>query len=177
MRKNILLASLFAASATFATAAMADVHFEFSLPFTLNNPNGVSGLTGVATALSLDVDSSTALGIYAEQMNYSDTINAAAGTASSYNIQAFHFTKSINDTVNVGLNLGNLTQTVAANFTGTVADVYGTARLLSTKGKINSYLDTGMKFRMAKTNAAGTAGTAANNLGGLQFTIGAGLNF
>lgn len=84
----------------------------------------------------------------------------------------------ITDVVGVGMNLGNIssatTGTVSSG-TGAVADIFGNAKLFSTKGKVNFYLSTELKYRIAQeTN---TVAAAASNFGGLQFLFNAGINF
>jgi len=171
MRKNILLASLFVASTVVSTSAIADIHFGFALPFNVTKISGTSGMTGIATSLMVDVDSGTALGLYGEEATFTGT------GGDNLSIAAFRIQKSVTDTVNVGLNMGTIDivgadGTAAAPNTGNVADIFGNAKLLSTKGKINSYLSAELKYRIARTGHA-----TLNKFGGVQFGLGAGLNF
>lgn len=173
MRK-IFLASMLAAAASVPLTAMADVHFEFGIPFQVTKKASLGSFTGYSTALLLDVDSGTALGIFGEEQNYSDR-SAAVGVPATSSVFGFRIQKAVTDIVNVGMDLAEITTvsgTAANSGTGNLADFFGNVKLLSTKGKINSYLSAEMKYRTAKTS-----GAAANDFSGLQLALGAGLNF
>lgn len=159
MRKYILL-SMFVAATSVATSAFADVHFEFGVPIQVTKKGTFKSSSGYSSSLLVDIDSSTALGLYGEDQSF---------TGGTVSVTAFRFQKAVTDTVNVGLNLGEATTTVNAADTGNLADIYGNVKLLSTKGKLNSYLNAELKYRTAKL--------PTTDMSGLQFMLGAGLNF
>lgn len=170
MRKLVLASMLAAVSAP----ALADVHFDFGVPFQVTKKTEIGNLSGYSTSLMVDLDSSTSVGIYGEEQTYQDRSGAAA-VAGKMTVSAFRFQKTVMENVSVGLNMGeisNTSATAANSGNGNLADIFGKVMLASSKGKVNSYLSTELKYRMAKST-----GVAANDFSGIQLLLGAGLNF
>lgn len=185
MRKKLIALSLLAMSSAVATDAMAEVGFQFRVPFQVTSAAGFTNVTGTSTLLTFDVDASTTVGVLNENLSYMDTKGglAAAGTTT---VSALRMQKNITDVVNVGLDFGHINHSTAASVapatvaaaaagSGQMADVFGGAKLASSKGgKVSSYMNAELLYRFAKTNIAAAN---ENNLGGVQLSIAAGVNF
>jgi len=178
MRNKLVAISLLAASSMIATEAMAEVGFQFRVPFNITKSSTVTVPSGTGFLLSFDVDSATTVGVLNENWTYTDTKGGTA--AAAYAITAVRMQKNISDVVNAGLDVGTTTQMtqaggLLAGGTGTMVDVFGGAKLLSSKGgKISSYLNAELMYRIARTGV--TTGNDPN-LGGVQLSIAAGANF
>lgn len=163
MRNKILAISMVAAASMVATPAMAEVGFQFRVPFQVTHSKDLNKATGTATLLTFDIDSATTVGI----LNENSTYTSAAAVASTLNLNALRIQKNVTDMVNVGMDFGNV---VATSGNGTAADIFGGAKLLSSKGsKVASYLTAEVLYRFAKT--------PTENLGGVQLSLAAGVNF
>lgn len=177
MRKKLLVASMLASS-LIATDALAEVGFEFRVPFQITKATGVSNETGYATLLSFDVGSGMAAGILNEHTTYTDTgpTGALAAARGSFDVTALRVEKKLTDFVSAGVDVGNVLQTVgAAPATGMVLDVFGRAKFLSSRGKVGSFMSAELMYRSANTNMAAAAGVA--NLGGVKLVLSAGIDF
>ncbi|MEQ1533398.1 MAG: hypothetical protein HOO97_09865 [Sideroxydans sp.] len=171
MKKNILLVSMLAATSMMATEAMAEVGFQFRIPFQVTKSAAFSKSTGTATLLTFDVDAGTTVGILNENIAFTDTTGGGAVPA-TLSFNGLRVQKNLMDVVNVGMDFGNVTSSVTGS--GNAADIFGGAKLLSSKGgKIGSYLNAELLYRVAKTTGAG----GETNFGGVQLSLAAGVNF
>ena len=181
MRKNLLVVSLVALFVSFAAVSFAEVGIQFRVPYqgVTSNSDIKSGSSGTSVLLTFDIDPSTTVGILSEQINYTEKPAAGgADVAGKYNVNAIRVSKAISEPVFVGIDLGT------ASFAGPVsaqqaplADILGGVKFLSSKGKITSYLNVEVAYRLLTTSAAPTIAGGATNFGGAFVTLGAGLIF
>ncbi|MBM2838292.1 MAG: hypothetical protein HW415_917 [Deltaproteobacteria bacterium] len=181
MRKNLIVVSLVALFVSFAAVSFAEVGIQFRVPYQgLANKSDVkSGASGSSVLLTFDLDAGTTVGILTEQINYIEKPAAGgADVAGRYNVNAIRITKAISEPVYVGIDLGT------ASFSGpasaqqaSLADILGGVKLLSSKGKITSYLNVEVAYRLLTTSAAPTIGGGVTDFGGAFVSLGAGLTF
>ena len=177
MRKNLIVVSLVALFVSFAAVSFAEVGIQFRVPYqgVTSNSDIKSGSSGTSVLLTFDIDPSTTVGILSEQINYTEKPAAGgADVAGKYNVNAIRVSKAISEPVYVGIDLGT------ANFAATqapLADILGGVKFLSSKGKITSYLNVEVAYRLLTTSAAPTIAGGATNFGGAFVTLGAGIIF
>ena len=179
--KKLIAVSLIAASSMIATEAMADVSFQFRVPFVATSPSGVTNQAGDGFLLAFDVDSSTSVGILSEHTTYSDQKAAGAPPVAptagfSYDITAVRMQKSLTDSIGAGLDIGHITQNTnaaAVAGTGSMADVFANVKLVTSKGsKVNSFLSGEVLYRVARVNSVDQT-----DLGGVMLVLSAGVGF
>ncbi len=179
MRKNLFIVSLIALFVSFAAVSFAEVGFQFRVPYqgTTNDSNVKSGASGSSVLLTFDIDPSTTVGILSEQINFTEK-SGSTDLAGRYNVNAIRVTKAVADPIYIGIDLGS------ANFSGvanspqaTLADVLGGVKLLSSKGKVTSFLNFELAYRFLKPSAAPSVSGGATDFGGTFVSLGAGINF
>lgn len=181
MRKNLLVVSLVALFVSFAAVSFAEVGIQFRVPYqgVTSNSDVKSGASGSSVLLTFDIDPSTTVGLLSEQINYTEKPKAGgADVADKYTVNAIRVSKAISEPVYVGIDLGT------ASFGGVVsaqqaplADILGGVKLLSSKGKITSYLSVEVAYRLLTTSVAPTIAGGSTNFGGAFVSLGAGLTF
>lgn len=180
MFKKIALVSTVTVLASFtSTASAADnaIGFQFRVPFTVSTDSNIKNSNANSILLSFFMDQETEVGILSEQYTFKD--NSAGGTATGMDVNALRVSKNLAIgpiPVYVGLDLGQMNVLSAAGSLGStnMADLFGGIKLLSSKGKVTSFLGVEVAYRMAK---AELAGTGIKNYGGLGLNLSAGLNF
>lgn len=179
MRKNLIVVSLVALFVSFAAVSFAEVGFQFRVPYqgTTNVSDVKSGASGSSVLLTFDIDPSTTVGILSEQINFTEKVGAA-DVAGRYNVNAIRIIKTVVDPIYLGIDLGT------ANFSGAfaapqanVADVLGGVKLLSSKGKVTSFLNFELAYRFLKASAAPSAAAGATDFGGAFVSLGTGITF
>lgn len=174
MRKNLIVVSLVALFVSFAAVSFAEVGIQFRVPYQgfANKSEVKSGSTGTSLLLTFDIDPGTTVGILTEQINFTEKIGAA-DTAGKYNVNAIRVSKAVSEPVYIGIDLGT------ANFAtqqAPLADILGGVKLLSSKGKVTSYLNVEVAYRLLTTAAAPNAG-GVTDFGGAFVSLGTGLTF
>lgn len=173
-----LIISLLAVSSFIAAEAMAEVGFQFRVPFQISGAPGVSNSAGSGFLLTFDIDQTTTVGVLTERTTYSDQKSAGAAPIAptvgySYSITAVRMQKDLTEMVRAGMDMGNITQTSnagAVTGNGTVADVFANAKLITSKGsKVSSFMCVEMLYRIAKVNS-----NAETDMGGTQISLSAG---
>lgn len=182
MLKKTGLATSFAVLASFASAVFAadsTIGFQFRVPFQATADKNVGNVNGQSILLSFFLDQETEVGILNETVNLKDKSVAPAVTG--YDVTAIRISKNIltagTSPVYVGLDLGNINVLGAAGSVGasTMADVFGGIKLLTSKGKVASFIGVELGYRMAKPALTGTS--SITNMGGAMLNLSAGLNF
>lgn len=180
MFKKVALVSSAAVLASFSFAAAAAdnaVGFQFRVPFTVSTDANIKNSNANSILLSFSMDQDTEVGILSEQYTFKD--NSVGGTATGFDVNALRVSKNLAIgpvPVYIGLDLGQMNVLAAAGSLGSanMADLFGGVKLLSSKGKVTSFLGVEVAYRMAK---AELAGTGIKNYGGLGLNLSAGLNF
>lgn len=182
MLKRILLVPIIAMFFSFTSAAFAaenTIGFQFRIPFQATADKNVGNVNGQSTLLTFFLDQETEIGILSETVNLKD--KSAAPSVTDYEVTALRVSKNILASgpapVYVGMDLGNINvsnngATVGAS---TMADVFGGVKLLMSKGKVASFLDVELGYRIAKPALTGT--TLISSMGGTMLNLSAGLNF
>jgi len=179
MRKNLLVVSLVALFVSFASASFAEVGFQFRVPYqgTANDSALKSGASGSSVLLTFDIDPSTTIGILSEQINFTEKVGNA-DVAGKYNVNAIRVIKTVVDPIYIGIDLGS------ANFDGfaadpqaSLADVLGGVKLLSSKGKVTSFLNFELAYRFLKAPASPSVANGNTDFGGAFVSLGAGVTF
>lgn len=172
MRKNLIVVSLVALFVSFAAVSFAEVGFQFRVPFQATaNKSDLKDVSGISTLLTFDIDPGTTVGVLNEQEAFTD--GSTAGLKGTFNVTAVRFSKKVAEPIYVGLDLGNISGSVVGK---PMADVFGGVNLLSSKGKVVSYLNVELLYRFAKTTST-LAGSTLDDFGGTQLSFGAGINF
>lgn len=166
----IILSVLFL---SLATVSFAEVGIQFKVPYqgTANDGDLKTGASGTSTLLTFDLDAGTTVGILNENINFTDT-GGAADVTGDYTVNAIRVTKAVVDPVYVGIDLGG----ASGDVKGTVGDVLGGVKLLSSKGKITSFLNVELLYRLMRVDAP-IAGGVADDFGGVFLSVGAGVTF
>ena len=185
MFKKIALASSFVLFASFTSAALAQdstLGFQFRVPFQATTSGNVGNVNGQSTVLSFFLDQETEVGILNETVGLRDKTTPAPGApVTGYDITALRVAKNLPVPgpipVYAGLHLGNMNVMSGGVSigSGSVADIFGGVRLLTSKGRTASYLGAELDYRIAKPSLLG--GTNITNLGGMMLNLSAGLNF
>lgn len=181
MRKNLLVVSLVALFVSFASASFAEVGVQFRVPYqgTANDSSVKSGASGSSVLITFDIDAGTTVGILTEQINYTEKVGAA-DIANRYNVNAIRVTKAISEPVYVGIGLGSANFAAAGAGTAQqapLADIVGGVKLLSSKGKITSFLNVELAYRLLRTAATPSSAAGVTDFGGTFVSLGAGVNF
>lgn len=182
MLKKFTFIFCFAVLASYTTSVFAadnTIGFQFRVPFQATSDHNIGNVNGRSIVLSFFLDQETEIGILSETANLLDK-TPGAGSVTGYDVTALRIAKNISTgpvPVYVGMHLGNMN---AQNGTGssgasTMADIFAGVRLLTSKGKVASFLGVELDYRIAKP--ALTGGTAIKDMGGMMLNLSAGLNF
>lgn len=180
MFKKIAIATgavLLTSFASTASASDNSLGFQFRVPFTVTSDANIKNANANSILLSFSMDQDTEVGMLSEQYSFKDA--SAGGTATGYEVNALRVSKNLSlgpVPVYVGLDLGQMNVLAAAGSLGatSMADLFGGVKLLSSKGRVTSFLGVEVAYRMAK---AELAGTGIKNYGGVGLNLSAGLNF
>lgn len=107
------------------SAAASSIDFAFGTNFYKPAAAGYTAENGQNFAVSWNLDSDVALGIYNEQSNVNDN-----GTMRVLTASAVQVAKGVLKSVKVGINLGSATCVTTA----TMVDIFGTVNILSGTG-------------------------------------------
>jgi hypothetical protein len=180
MIKRIALVSsvvMFTSFTSTAFAADSTLGFQFRVPFTVTTDANIKNSSANSILLSFFVDQDTEIGILSEHYAFTDTTGGLA-VAASYDVNALRVSKNLAIApipVYVGLDLGQMSILVGTVPGATpMADLFGGVKLLSSKGKVTSFLGVEVAYRMAR---AELAGTGIRNYGGVGLNLSAGVNF
>lgn len=176
-KKTALASAVFATLTSTAFAAETAVGFQFRVPFTVSTDTNIKNANANSILLSFSMDQDTEVGMLSEHYAFKD--NSAGGTATGYEVNALRVSKNLAvgaAPVYAGLDLGQMNILTAAGSLGAtnMADIFGGVKLLTSKGRVTSFLGVEVAYRMAK---AELAGTGIKNYGGLGVNLSAGLNF
>ena len=187
MHKKItaLSISILAAAAIYSSTASAEVGFEFRVPFQTNNKSSMSNYAATSSLLKFDLDEGTYVGLLNEGGGYTDNGSTTTTTkAVSTTLQALRIAKKTMDFADktslfVGLDLGNVSSNGIAFSNAPVADIFGEIKLLSSKGKVTSYMSAELLYRVANVSPLSATSTVypLTDIGGVQAVIGAGIGF
>lgn len=177
MFKKIALASSIAFVSFASSASAADsIGFQFRVPFAISTDSNIKNSSANSFLLSFSLDQDTEAGILTE--NYAIKDGSAGGTVTGFDVNALRISKNLvaGIPVYVGMDLGKMNIRSAGASLGAIsmADVFGGVRLLSSKGKVNSFLAVEMAYRLAKTEITGTD---IKDFGGVGLNLSAGVNF
>ena len=184
MLKRILLVPIIALFSFTSTAFSAEntLGFQFRIPFQATADKNVGNVNGQSTLLTFFLDQETEVGVLNEVINLRDKTPGGAGPVASYDVTALRISKNVIISgpapVYVGMDVGNISVTSAAGVTlgaSTMADLFGGVRLLTSKGKVSSFLGIELGYRIAKP--ALPAATVISSLGGTMLNLSVGLNF
>ncbi len=166
-----IICSVMAFALILPSRAFADTGIQLRVPYQGVTNDGAlkGGASGSGVLLSFGLDAGTTVGLLSEMINFTD--NNVAGT---YNVNAIRISKDILDPLFVAVDLGSAANAVRQ---ATLADVAFGAHLLGSKGKVNSYLNVEVLYRILNPGASFVAGGTATNYGGVSLVIGAGLSF
>lgn len=150
--------------------AFAEVGIQLGVPYqgVTQDANLKSGGSGSRVLLTFGLDGGTSVGILNEQINVME--GAVAG---SYNVNAIRLSKDIGDQIFVAIDLGSAS---SATKQASLADIVFGARLMGSKGKISSFFNVEIDYRLMNPGAS-MIGGAATNYGGIFLGLGAGLTF
>lgn len=185
MLKKIAFASSLTLLASFATSAFAadnTIGFQFRIPFQATADKNVGNVYGQSILLTFFMDQETEVGILNETINLKDkSVAPAVPVVTGYEVNAIRISKNVltagSSPVYVGLDLGNINVFGGAVSVGasTMADVFGGVKLLTSKGKVASFIGVELGYRMAKPTLTGTS--SITDMGGAMLNLSAGLNF
>ncbi len=169
-----LLLSL--AVAALPSIANAEAGIELRVPYqavtTDNKING--GASGTSVLLFFGLDAGTEVGLLSEHINFVDRTVAGATVIGSYDVTAIRISKSIIDPMFIAIDLGSAT---SATTQATLADVVFGGKLLASKGKLNSFLNLELSYRVLNPGVSMVATGTATNYSGLFLSLGAGISF
>lgn len=151
--------------------AFAEVGIQLGVPYqgVTQDANLKSGGSGSRVLLTFGLDSGASVGILSEQINIME--GAVAG---SYNVNAIRLSKDIiGDQFFVAIDLGSAS---SATKQASLADIVFGARLMGSKGKISSFFNVELDYRLMNPGAS-MIGGAATNYSGIFLGLGAGLSF
>lgn len=182
MIKKLILASSIALCTLSATAAIAadSVGFQFRVPFAITTDSNIKNSSANSLLISFFLDQDTEAGILTE--NYALKDDSGAGSLiGGFDVNALRISKNLatGGPVYVGMDLGKMNvRNAAGTSVGAIsmADIFGGVRLLSTKGKVTSFLGVELAYRMANADF-GTTVSKINNFGGVGLNLSAGVNF
>jgi hypothetical protein len=184
MLKKLALVSGVAILASFTSSVFAAenlIGFQFRVPFQATADSKVGNASGQSIVLSFFLDQDTEIGILSETAALRDKTAPGGGIVpvTGYQVTALRISKNVSSVpvpVYIGMHLGNMNVMNATGSSGasTMADVFGGVRLLTSKGKVASFLGVELDYRIAKP---ALTGTAISDMGGLMLNFSAGLTF
>jgi len=183
MRRNhvvwmiaFFLLAILSPSANAEPSSNANIGFHWRIPYQAvsNDGNLKAGANGSSLLLTFGLDNTTTIGILSEHISFVDKTAAGAAAPGSYDVSALRITKDASDTFFVGLDLGTAT---SAATTATLGDVIGGARLLGSRGKINTFFNFEIMYRLLNPTASFVATGTTTNFGGGFVALSAGVTF
>lgn len=163
--------------------AKADnVGFQYRIPFSVSADKNIKNSSARSFLLSFFLDQETEAGLLTESYAFSDGTSPAPATAvRAYNVNALRISKNISTSVPVyiGLDVGNLTIRSATADLGSISmgDIFGGVKLLTSKGKITSFLAVELNYRIAKSDIGSAGGSEISDFGGSSISLSVGANF